>query len=140
MKRKQRLRLRDIEKETGYRNETAGTSGEVGYMQVIEKWHRDRMDRLNVDNLADPYMNIMVGVDYIAELLDQYQDAHLALSIYNRGLRNGKGTGALDLWDKGETSTEYSRNVLSRALGKAEVRRRLGVSGLLQEDMRRKTL
>jgi len=104
-----------IERETGYRNEIIGTSGEVGYMQVTEKWHRDRMDRLNVDNLADPYMNILVGVDYITELMDQYQDAHLALSIYNRGFRNSKGTGALDLWERGETSTEYSESIMNRA-------------------------
>lgn len=104
-----------IERETGYRNDVIGTSGEVGYMQVTEKWHRDRMDRLNVDNLADPYMNILVGVDYISELLDQYQDAHLALSIYNRGFRNSIGTGALDLWERGETSTEYSESIMNRA-------------------------
>ena len=40
-----------------------------GLMQIYEKYHRDRMERLGVEDLYDPYGNILVGCDYLAELL-----------------------------------------------------------------------
>lgn len=104
-----------IEKESGYRYDAVGSAGEQGYMQILQRWHEGRMERLNCTDLMDPYMNILVAVDYLDELVEQYQDEHLALSIYNRGFRNDSQTGALDLWDNGAMSTEYSRSVIQRA-------------------------
>ena len=104
-----------IEQESGYRYDAVGSAKEKGYMQIAEVWHSDRMSRLGAEDLLNPYMNIAVGVDYIAELMGQYHDIHLALSIYNRGFRNSNRTGALDLWDAGYTSTEYSRGITARA-------------------------
>ena len=78
------LALAVIRKETEYRN-IAGDGGDsVGYMQVQEKWHRERMERLGVTDLSDPYSNFRVGCDYLAELLDKYP-LEEALTAYNRG-------------------------------------------------------
>lgn len=78
------LALAVIRKETEYRN-IAGDGGDsVGYMQVQEKWHGERMERLGVTDLSDPYSNFRVGCDYLAELLDKYP-LEEALTAYNRG-------------------------------------------------------
>lgn len=56
-----------IERESHY-NPDATNGDCVGLMQVSEKWHTDRMERLGVTDLYDPYSNILVGTDYLAEL------------------------------------------------------------------------
>jgi len=103
------LILAMIEVESSYRNDAESTCGAVGYMQVIEKWHKDRMERLNVEDLSNPYSNIMVGVDYMAELLESYPE-EIALGIYNMGYK------AVDFWNDGKIITEYAETVLSRRM------------------------
>ena len=48
------LVLAIIETESGYRWDTASSEGSTGYMQVLAKWHEERMHRLNVDNVENP--------------------------------------------------------------------------------------
>ena len=52
-------------------------------MQISERWHLDRMNRLGVDDLFDPYSNILVGADYISELAEKHGDVALVLDVYN---------------------------------------------------------
>ena len=78
-------------------------------------------ETLGATDLKNPYQNVRVGIDYMAELLGQYQTS-VAVSAYNRGARNDSGTGALDLADKGQYQTEYSEKVLNRA---AEIEKEL---------------
>ena len=61
-------------------------------MQVRRRWHEDRMARLGVTDLADPYGNFRVGCDYLAELLGKYP-LEEALTAYNSG-KPGKSTYA----------------------------------------------
>lgn len=62
------------------------SSGEhVGLMQVSTKWHRARADRLGVEDMFDIYGNLLVGIDYMSELLSQTHDEALSLMIYNMG-------------------------------------------------------
>ncbi len=44
------LVLAIIETESGYRWDATSSEGSTGYMQVLAKWHEERMHRLNVDN------------------------------------------------------------------------------------------
>lgn len=115
------LILAMIEVESGYHYDAVGSCNDTGYMQITRVWHKDRMASLGVTDLKNPYQNIKVGIDYMAELLNQYQTS-VSLSIYNRGMRNDKGTGALDLADKGVYQTEYSEKILKRA---AEIEKEL---------------
>ena len=78
------LALAVIWKETGYQNITGDDGASTGYMQVQERWHKDRMTRLGVTDLSDPYGNFRVGCDYLAELLGKYPLAE-ALTAYNCG-------------------------------------------------------
>lgn len=55
----------------------------IGLMQVSQKWHKDRMNRLGVDNLYDPYGNMLVAADYLSELFIEYEDPAIVLHVYN---------------------------------------------------------
>lgn len=61
----------------------AESDGHIGIMQVSTKWHKDRMDKLGVSDLFEPMQNMLVGTDYLAELIAQYEDVSVALMIYN---------------------------------------------------------
>lgn len=79
-----------------------------GLMQVSIKWHKDRMDKLGVTDLMDPYSNILVGADYLAELSEKYE-VGLALMIYNGGYNY-----AMRIYEKGELSS-YATKILERS-------------------------
>lgn len=53
-----------------------------GLMQISVKWHSDRMERLGVKDIFDERSNILVGTDYLAELIDKYRDVATALMAY----------------------------------------------------------
>lgn len=78
------LALAVIQQETDFRNIVGDDGRSVGYMQVQERWHKDRMARLGVTDLTDSYSNFRVGCDYLAELLGRYP-LEDALTAYNRG-------------------------------------------------------
>ena len=79
-----------------------------GLMQVSEKWHRDRMERLGVKDIYDPYGNILVATDYLMELAEKYEDIGLVLDVYNG---NSK---AMQNAENGILS-EYAAKILYRA-------------------------
>ena len=78
------LALAVIRQETEFRNVVGDDGRSVGYMQVQRRWHEDRMARLGVTDLTDPYGNFRVGCDYMAELLGKYP-LEEALTAYNSG-------------------------------------------------------
>lgn len=74
-----------IEKESNFRNITGDNGSSSGYMQIQQKWHWDRMERLGVTDLMDPEGNFLVGVDFMSELYNRYDDWAVALTVYNMG-------------------------------------------------------
>ena len=69
--------------ESEYDPNAIGDNGNsYGLMQIWANQHTDRCKRLNAYNLLDPYQNVRVGIDYLAELLDQ-GDLDWALSVYS---------------------------------------------------------
>lgn len=79
-----------------------------GLMQVSERWHKDRMERLGVTSLFEPYGNILVGVDYINELFDTYGDVEMVLMVYNGS------SDARERWEN-HTPTKYAINIINRS-------------------------
>lgn len=71
-----------IEKESsGHADAENGSC--KGLCQVSERWHRDRMERLGVDNIFDPEGNIRLCADYLCELGAEYQDIAIVLGFYH---------------------------------------------------------
>lgn len=100
-----------IETESGYRWD-AESGVAYGYMQIVPGCHYDRMERLGVCDISDPYQNIKTGIDYLAELLKKYDgDYKKALTAYRWG-----ATGAYrDYFSKGQGSCAYADTVMERA-------------------------
>lgn len=73
-----------IWKETGFQNVVGDDGDSIGYMQIQEKWHGERMARLGVTDLADPFGNFRVGCDYLSDLTNKYS-LQEALTAYNSG-------------------------------------------------------
>lgn len=75
-----------IKKESEFRTNVKGDKGRsYGLMQIQKRWHEDRMKRLGCKNLLNPYQNVTVGIDYLAELLDRGKGLEWALMAYNGG-------------------------------------------------------
>lgn len=80
-----------------------------GLMQVSEKWHKDRMERLGVTDIFDPYGNILVASDYLLELFKKHQDVGVVLMVYNGDSRaDDFADGKCDL-------SEYAQKILDRS-------------------------
>lgn len=101
-----------IEVESGYKWDAAGDTTDTGYMQIVQKWYEERMDRLNCYDLLDPFQNVRVGVDYLAELLEKYGGSYeKALTAYQYG-----ASGAYKYWfSAGVDASPYAEEVLAVA-------------------------
>ena len=56
-----------------------------GLMQIMPRWNYDRMERLGCLDLLNPYQNIRVGVDLLAEYIQKGYGIEWALMAYNGG-------------------------------------------------------
>ena len=101
-----------IEVESGYKWDAGGMNDDVGYMQIVKRWHEDRMERLNAGDLLNPFHNVSVGVDYLAEMLEKYGGSYeKALTAYQYGAR-----GAYQcFFSCGEDRSPYAGEVLEVA-------------------------
>lgn len=101
-----------IERESSYVFDKVGDDGNsVGYMQIYESAHTDRMERLNCTNLKNPYQNVKVGIDYLAELIEKYGTVQDALAAYNYGERGAR----THLWNNGIYVYSYNEGIMNRA-------------------------
>ena len=99
-----------IKKESTYRPGTIGDNGNsFGLMQVQPKWHQARMDKLGVTDLLDPYQNVLVGVDYLAELFGHGRDLKWTLMAYNGGVKHA------NKMTMENTVTDYAKIVMATA-------------------------
>lgn len=96
-----------IEVESGYKwNAESGVA--YGYLQIVPEYHAERMERLHVGDILNPYGNIRTGIDYMKELLDKYGGSYgKALTAYHYG-----PTGAQrEFFSKGAENSSYSERV-----------------------------
>ena len=71
-----------VETESGGK-QYAENAGCKGLMQIYEKWHGDRMEKLSVTDIYDADGNIHVSADYLAELFEEHEDAATVLMVYH---------------------------------------------------------
>lgn len=98
-----------IDRESDFRANIIGDNGNsFGLMQIQPKWHQARMDKLGCTDLLDPYQNVTVGIDYLAELIDRGNGLDWALAAYNAGpggANSGRG------WDYASGVLAQSENL-----------------------------
>lgn len=74
--------------ESSFHSEVIGANDSgysYGLMQIMPRWNQDRMDRLECHDLLDPYQNVLVGTDLIAEYIKEGRGVEWALMAYNGG-------------------------------------------------------
>ncbi len=75
-----------IDQESKFNADIVGDGGNsFGLMQIQPRWHSDRMVKLGCTDLLDPYQNVTVGVDFLAELVSDGKSIEWALMAYNGG-------------------------------------------------------
>ena len=101
-----------IRTESNFQTQIMGDNGKAyGLMQVQKQWHKTRMKKVGATNLLDPYDNVAVGIDYLAELYKIYNgNWHKALMAYNGGHAYCKRRLRMGL-----TNSPYSRRVMNYA-------------------------
>lgn len=72
-----------METESNYDPNAGNSSGAIGLMQVIPKWHKYRAEKYGLHDLWEPYTNILVGMDFLNESYQKYGDYRQALYLYN---------------------------------------------------------
>lgn len=79
-------------------------------MQIYEKWHTDRMERLSCTDLMNPYQNVRVGIDFLSYLLKKYGTVQDALAAYNYGEKGARE----HLWSNGVYVYSYNSAIMQR--------------------------
>ena len=75
-----------IEKESNYDASAVGDYGRsLGLMQIQLRWHTARMAELGCDDLLDARQNVCVGIDILADLLEEGESIEWVLMAYNGG-------------------------------------------------------
>lgn len=72
-----------LEIESNYKPNLTSSAGAVGLMQWIPKWHAHRMAKFHLNDMWDPYTNIIVGMDYLNDLYLSARSWREALYGYN---------------------------------------------------------
>lgn len=97
--------------ETESSNNPKAVNGDcIGLMQINSKVHKERMKKLGVTDLYDPYSNILVGADYLSELFTQSEDIYLVLMKYNMSRKTAQA-----LYDDG-SYTVYALKIANRSV------------------------
>lgn len=73
-----------IWQESRFQNVSGDGGASLGYMQIMPKWHKERMKRLNCSDLMVPSENFLVGCDFLGELLREHS-LESSLTYYNSG-------------------------------------------------------
>ena len=90
-----------IKAESNFNAKAVSHQNAKGLMQLMQSTAQDLANRsqieLTKDNILDPDININLGTQYIASLLNKYDSIEVALAAYNAG------SGNVDKWIKNGT-------------------------------------
>ena len=100
-----------IERESSWNVRAVNAKGNCLGLMQISTVHTERLRKdLGIEDLFDPYQNVMAGIDLLAGYLRRYGDCEMALMCYNCG-----EAGAQAHFSEGEYSSAYSRWIVDRA-------------------------
>lgn len=75
-----------IDRESRFNSDAIGDGGDsLGLMQIQPKWNYARMEELGCADLIDPFQNVEVGIDILAELFATGKSTEWVLMAYNGG-------------------------------------------------------
>lgn len=96
--------------ESNYQVNCDGKSGDKGLCQIVERFHTERMEKLNIADIYEPYSNILLCADFLTELKSSKYggDIYFVLMAYNMGL-----SGATKHYEDGKIS-EYAYKVMNK--------------------------
>lgn len=96
--------------ESDYQVNCDGISGDKGLCQIVERFHTERMEKLNIIDIYEPYNNILLCADFLTELKSSKYggDIYFVLMAYNMGL-----SGATRHYEDGKIS-EYAYKVMDK--------------------------
>lgn len=86
-----------------------------GLMQIMPRWNYERMERLGCLDLLNPYQNVLVGVDLVAEYVQKGYGIEWALMAYNGGPSYANRKAAEGVVSGYVTRIMYYANGLCRA-------------------------
>ena len=90
-----------IKAESNFNAKAVSHQNAKGLMQLMQSTAQDLANRsqinLTKDNILEPDININLGTQYIASLLNKYDSIEVALAAYNAG------SGNVDKWIKNGT-------------------------------------
>ncbi|SHI44517.1 transglycosylase SLT domain-containing protein [Parasporobacterium paucivorans] len=104
------LVLAIIEYESDYDALVIGDQGKsYGLMQIQIRFHADRMAKYGytASDMLQPIPNVIVGVDYLLELISKGNGIEWALSAFNGGERYA--------WNNADSPTRYATEIIARA-------------------------
>lgn len=78
------IALAVIEVESRYQPDVQSSVGAVGLMQLLPQYHLKRADKYGLNDIWDPYTNIICGMDFLNDLIHTYGTWDRALFGYNR--------------------------------------------------------
>ena len=73
-----------IQTESDWNHKAVSTIGAIGLMQVLPSTARSEFDTPKQD-LFDPYVNVTVGIKYLSELNQRFDDMESTLTAYSHG-------------------------------------------------------
>lgn len=77
------IALAVLEAESNYNPNVQSKAGAVGLMQVIPKYHLRRVEPYGLNDIWDPYTNILCGMDFLNDLYWAYGSWEQGLMGYN---------------------------------------------------------
>lgn len=78
--------------ESNFNPSCQSSAGCIGLMQVSQYWHKDRAAKLGVEDLWDPFGNILTATDFLEDLYYNYAHRDIVLSVmmYNMDFEKAK--------------------------------------------------
>lgn len=102
-------------KETEFQYWLIGDSGNAyGLLQIWPYWHGDRMARLGCYDLLDPFQNVTVGVDAIAEIQSMGGSLEWVLMSYNGGYGHANDHIAAGTISDYAATVKYYMSIIER--------------------------
>lgn len=77
------IALAVLETESNYNPNAKNKSGATGLMQILPQYHLRRAGKYGLNDVWDPYTNIICGMDFLNDLIHSYGNWNRALLGYN---------------------------------------------------------